>query len=74
MKSILAKILGVIGLIYLLNPTAGFIELIPDALPLVGNLDEAGATLLVINALKELGYDFTNLFGKKKELPSGNTD
>lgn len=37
-----------IGVIYLINPTAGVLELIPDALPVVGNLDEAAATALVI--------------------------
>ena len=37
-----------LGIVYLINPTAGFLELIPDALPIVGNLDEAAATTLVI--------------------------
>lgn len=49
-KNILTVIAGVVGAIYLLNPTAGLIELIPDNLPIVGNLDEAAATALVINA------------------------
>jgi len=37
-----------LGIVYLINPTAGVLELIPDALPFVGNLDEAAATALVI--------------------------
>ena len=37
-----------LGIVYLINPTARFLELIPDALPFVGNLDEAAATTLVI--------------------------
>jgi uncharacterized membrane protein YkvA (DUF1232 family) len=37
-----------LGIVYLINPTAGVFELIPDALPFVGNLDEAAATTLVI--------------------------
>jgi uncharacterized membrane protein YkvA (DUF1232 family) len=37
-----------LGIVYLINPTAGFLELIPDTLPFVGNLDEAAATTLVI--------------------------
>lgn len=37
-----------LGVVYLINPTAGVLELIPDALPFVGNLDEATATALVI--------------------------
>ncbi|MBO9325329.1 MAG: DUF1232 domain-containing protein [Roseiflexus sp.] len=37
-----------LGIVCLINPTAGVLELIPDALPFVGNLDEATATALVI--------------------------
>lgn len=37
-----------LGVFYLLVPTGGWIELVPDALPFVGSLDEAGATGLVI--------------------------
>ncbi|MGB9754305.1 MAG: hypothetical protein C0183_08010 [Roseiflexus castenholzii] len=37
-----------LGVVYLINPTAGVLELIPDALPVVGNLDEAAATTLII--------------------------
>lgn len=33
---------------YLLNPTAGLFELLPDALPGIGNLDEAAAVGLAI--------------------------
>jgi len=44
----------VVGVVYLLNPTFGFLELIPDNTPLIGNLDEAGATAAVIYALRTL--------------------
>ncbi|WP_412473831.1 hypothetical protein [Halobacteriovorax sp. YZS-1-1] len=43
----------IIGVIYILNPTAGVIEIIPDNLPYIGNLDEAGAVLLIISCLKK---------------------
>lgn len=43
-----------LGVLYLANPGAGVIELIPDNLPLVGNLDEAGVTAIVMGALKYL--------------------
>lgn len=46
--------LSIIGVIYLLNPTAGVIELIPDNLPLVGNLDEAAAALLVWQGISQI--------------------
>ena len=45
---------AVIGAIYLLNPLAGIIELIPDNLPVLGNLDEAGAAVLVMAGIQEL--------------------
>ncbi len=37
-----------IGMVYLLVPTLGIFELIPDAIPYIGSLDEAGATGMVI--------------------------
>jgi uncharacterized membrane protein YkvA (DUF1232 family) len=46
-------ILAILGLIYILNPGAGVIELIPDNLPIVGNLDEGAAFLLIWYALVE---------------------
>ncbi len=50
----LVYLLGAIGVVYLINPTAGLIELLPDNLPFIGNLDEGVATLLVISGLVEL--------------------
>ena len=49
-----AVIAILVGGVYLLNPTAGTLELIPDVLPLVGNLDEAAATALLIYGINEL--------------------
>ncbi|MFP4309922.1 MAG: hypothetical protein ACLFPR_04805 [Desulfococcaceae bacterium] len=46
-------LMAVVGGIYLLNPTAGLLEIIPDTLPLIGNLDEGGATLAVWYGLLE---------------------
>ena len=40
-------LLGVLSSIYLFNPTAGVLELIPDNLPVVGNLDEVAASFLL---------------------------
>jgi uncharacterized membrane protein YkvA (DUF1232 family) len=57
LKSFGVFLLGIIGLIYILNPTAGFFELIPDNLPFIGNLDEAGAIMLVLGALRYFGID-----------------
>lgn len=68
MKKISVALVGLISLVYLLNPSAGFIELIPDNFPLVGNLDEATATALLLASLRYFGLDIANLF--KKEPPS----
>ncbi|MFT7584547.1 MAG: hypothetical protein ACI9EW_000965 [Cellvibrionaceae bacterium] len=50
----LVMIFSVIGFIYILNPTAGLVELIPDIVPFVGNLDEGGAFLLIWYGLLEI--------------------
>ena len=51
---IIWSIVGLISLIYLLNPTAGIVELIPDNLPLIGNIDEASFTMLLRQAIVEI--------------------
>jgi uncharacterized membrane protein YkvA (DUF1232 family) len=40
--------------VYILNPTFGVFELLPDAIPGVGNLDEAAATALLIACVRAL--------------------
>jgi uncharacterized membrane protein YkvA (DUF1232 family) len=62
LKSIWIFCCGLVGLIYILNPTAGIIELIPDNIPIIGNLDEAAAVVLVLGALRYFGIDFTKFF------------
>jgi hypothetical protein len=63
-NSILVGFVGVISAVYIFNPTAGFIELIPDNIPIIGNLDEAAAAALLISALAYFGIDIGRLFGK----------
>ena len=46
--------LAIIGVIYNLNPTFGLLELIPDNLPLFGNLDEGAAFAMIWYGLLEL--------------------
>ena len=55
MKKLVVFCLGVLCVIYILNPTAGIFELIPDNLPFVGNLDEAAAVALLLMCLKYFG-------------------
>ena len=44
---------SLVGFVYLLNPTAGFLEFIPDNIPLIGNLDEGVAFMLILSGLIE---------------------
>ena len=67
MRGFIVFCLGLISTMYLLNIGAGFIELIPDNIPLVGNLDEAGAAALLIMCLSYFGIDLTNIFKKKND-------
>lgn len=46
-------LLSFVGFVYILNPSLGIIELIPDVTPIVGNLDEGGAYMLLWYGLIE---------------------
>lgn len=62
MKKIGVFCLGLLASLYILNPTAGVFEIIPDNLPLIGNLDEAAAVALLLMCLKYFGIDLPNIF------------
>ena len=72
MKKILVALAGVLSFIYLLNPTWGILEILPDNLPLIGNIDEATATMVLLAALRYFGWDLTKLFGKKDAIDFGS--
>ena len=59
-------LLGLFSFTYLLNPTAGFIELIPDNIPIIGNLDEAAAVALLLMCLRYFGYNLPDIFNPKR--------
>jgi len=44
----------IVGGLYMLNPTLG-VDILPDNLPLLGNLDEAAILLLMLGAFRYLG-------------------
>ncbi|MGC9347943.1 MAG: hypothetical protein ACP5JG_07390 [Anaerolineae bacterium] len=46
-------VLALLSLIYILNPTAGVLEVLPDNLPFIGNLDEGVAFALLWYGLVE---------------------
>ena len=63
LKEMVIVFLAVFAVIYLIFPTLGIFELIPDAVPLIGSMDEATATLIILNTLNYYGLDLTNLYG-----------
>jgi len=56
--------LAFVAVVYLTYPSLGIFELIPDAIPIIGSLDEGAATLILLNTLNYYGFDVTNLYGK----------
>ena len=69
LKSFIVVILGLISSLYLLNPSMGFFELIPDVVPFVGNLDEGAAMTLLLMCFRYFGMDITKLFERNKQIP-----
>ena len=67
LKSLFVMLLGAISALYLLNFGVGVFEFVPDNLPLVGNLDEATATFLLLNCLAYFGINIGPL---RKLLPA----
>jgi len=64
----LVYLLAVIGVIYILNPTLGILEFLPDNLPIIGNLDESVAVMLVLAGIVEA------LEGKKHRKPNKESE
>ena len=64
-RDLLVLCSGIVSALYLLNFTAGFVEFIPDNIPIFGNLDEAAATALLINCLAYFGVDLGHFLKRK---------
>ena len=60
-EDMFAAACGLLALVYLLNPSAGIVELIPDNVPIIGNLDEAAATALLLSSLRHFNIDVVNM-------------
>ena len=73
-KSIFIFLLGLLASLYLINPGAGNVELLPDNLPFLGNLDEATATALLLACLRHFGIDPISLFQRRKRKPDAPID
>ncbi|MGB0991867.1 MAG: DUF1232 domain-containing protein [Akkermansiaceae bacterium] len=67
MKSFFVMIVAILSIIYMLNPGFGWIELLPDNLPFIGNLDEATAMAVLIACARYFGYDLSEFLGRKKD-------
>ena len=63
--------LAFFAVVYMVFPTLGIFELIPDAIPLIGSLDEGAATLILLNTLNYYGFNVTNLYGKPSKRRRG---
>lgn len=46
-----------VSLLFLLNTGFGVVEILPDNLPFIGNLDEVGFTGLLLYCLRVLGVE-----------------
>ena len=55
--TLVAVAVAMFCIVYMLNPTAGFFEFIPDSIPFIGNVDEGLIMLLFLVCLKYLGID-----------------
>lgn len=67
MKKLGIVLIGLFCLIYILNPGAGFFELIPDNLPIIGNLDEAAAVAVLLMCLKYFGINLPDIFRRDSD-------
>jgi len=61
-------LVGLLATLYILNPGAGIFELIPDNIPVIGNLDEATAVVILLACLRYFDIDLSNFFSKKKVI------
>ena len=56
-QKLVVGLITALAALYLANPTAGVFELIPDVIPIVGNLDEVTAFALLVSGLNFFGVN-----------------
>jgi len=66
-------IVGIFATLYLINPTLGVFEFLPDNIPFLGNVDEATATILLISALAFFGIKVPMFFQPKQPTSPTST-
>ena len=67
MKPVFVSILAFCSLIYLLNPTAGIFELLPDNIPFIGNIDEGLASFILYSSIEYFKGKQIGLFGNRNK-------
>jgi len=72
-KKLSALVGAVLSGVYLMNLGAGVIELGPDNAPMVGNLDEVIATIVLLRCLTSLGIDTKRWMGPRSLLAGAKT-
>jgi uncharacterized membrane protein YkvA (DUF1232 family) len=71
MKSFLVALAGFFSFLYLVFPSFGIFELLPDYIPFIGNVDEATATMVLLSAMRYFGMDLTAQFRRRPSLDFG---
>ena len=69
-KSLLVFMVGLVSFIWMLNPPGLNLD---DTIPLLGNLDEAAAMIILLNCLAYFGLDLTRFFrpdSQKTDAPA----
>ncbi len=72
-KDYLVATVGIVGCIYLLNFGFGFVEFLPDNLPIVGNMDEAAALFLIYSTVEYFGINIKSIFSRNDTFEKQNT-
>ncbi len=52
MKKLIVFVLALLSLVYLINPTAGIFEILPDNIPFIGNVDEGLASFILYSCIE----------------------
>jgi len=71
MKAIFVIFAALLSIVYLLNPTAGILELIPDNIPFIGNVDEGLAAFILYSSIEYFRSNQIGIFGQRKGHKTG---
>lgn len=69
LRLLMLGVIGVVSFLYILNPTAGILEFIPDNFPIIGNLDDAIAAFGASAVIAQGMYPRWEAEKAKRELP-----